>query len=101
MGSRSLTSSFLGSAKKEISASWHWQIMHSERGVWENICESAQRHLEMLYCDVHSSEIKVFERDGSKGKVRFQDVAMYPFGPYCKIWINGRNSQRQSPEECS
>ncbi|XP_075756471.1 protein mono-ADP-ribosyltransferase TIPARP-like isoform X2 [Pelodiscus sinensis] len=75
---------------------YHWQIRQRDSKAWQSVSESAQRHLEKLYCDTGKEQIKFVDKDGAVGSIFLHSMKLVCFGPYDKV---RRLSNTSDPKE--
>ncbi|XP_032634547.2 protein mono-ADP-ribosyltransferase TIPARP-like [Chelonoidis abingdonii] len=76
---------------------YHWQIRRRESKAWQSVSESAQRHLEKLYCDTGKEQIKFVDKGGGVGSIFLHSMKLVCFvGPYDKV---RRLSNTSDPKE--
>ncbi|XP_043380638.1 protein mono-ADP-ribosyltransferase TIPARP-like [Chelonia mydas] len=76
---------------------YHWQIRRRDSKAWQSVSESAQRHLEKLYCDTGKEQIKFVDKGGAVGSIFLHSMKLVCFvGPYDKV---RRLSNTSDPKE--
>ncbi|XP_044845991.1 protein mono-ADP-ribosyltransferase TIPARP-like isoform X2 [Mauremys mutica] len=76
---------------------YHWQIRWRDSKAWQSVSESAQRHLEKLYCDTGKEQIKFVDKGGAVGSIFLHSMKLVCFaGPYDKV---RRLSNTSDPKE--
>nr|XP_025045387.1 TCDD-inducible poly [ADP-ribose] polymerase-like [Pelodiscus sinensis]XP_025045388.1 TCDD-inducible poly [ADP-ribose] polymerase-like [Pelodiscus sinensis] len=64
---------------------YHWQLRRSDNKAWQNLSDSAQRHLENLYCNVTKSHAHFLDNNNSSGKLALTSLEVITSETYDKV----------------
>ncbi|CAM4442620.1 protein mono-ADP-ribosyltransferase TIPARP-like [Lepidochelys kempii] len=63
---------------------YHWQLRRSDNKAWQSLSDSAQRHLENLYCNVNKSHANFLDNNNSSGKLALTSLEVITSETYDK-----------------